>query len=217
MTRITGDLGLQQAIDATEYLINDAFELCADGSVDKAVLEYLERPEFGGGELARKRFGTFYDSRSPATIKEYINVWSRILAYIWRTFDEDPANRPPYSISEQQCMAFEAFRERARDEAKGKSRTARAMKTECDQPTFLLGVALDLEQCMRLAADFWISIFNDSTPEDHNENLLMSGLAVVSIKDDHTLAGPIESLPKLEALINVGKALVVRKAKSERD
>lgn len=91
------------------------------------------------------------------------------------------------------------------------------MKTECDQPTFLLGVALDLEQCMRLAADFWISIFNDSTPEDHNENLLMSGLAVVSIKDDHTLAGPIESLPKLEALINVGKALVVRKAKSERD
>ena len=120
----------------------------------------------------------------------------------------DLSERPPYRISEQQRTAFEAFRKISRDEAKGKLGT--------NLPPFF-AIALKVDQQKQLALDFWISVFDELVPEDHNENMLMSGLTVLAMREDSSFDGPIESLPKISALVNVGKALVVQKAMLERE
>ena len=106
------DRGLWEASMTTRQVIRDALQTCQQKKVGNAVLEYIDRPEFGG----RPDWRPFYAKHKVETIRKYVVVWVKVLRFIWRTIDVDEKERPRYGMTSRQIETFEEMRQLSRRE-----------------------------------------------------------------------------------------------------
>ena len=187
------DEGLFQASVSTKELIREALKTCQQGKVGNSALEYIDRPEFGG----RADWRLFYARQKVVTIKKYIEVWVKILRYIWRTCDVDEEERPRYRLKEEQKESFKQWQELSRQEEKGKQWK---------------------EEMKNRAGIFWLTMLDQRIHSDHHENGMISGLAGLGLNTaDGSWAKPENFTPKIAAIVTTSKSLVIRQAWRDRE
>jgi len=153
------DEGLYEASVTIGHLIREAFGICEQKKIGNAVLEYIDRPEFGG----RKDWRPFYAKQKVVTIKKYTEVWVKILRYIWRTADVEEGERPRYRFTDKQREMFEEWRELARD-----ALTNKEWK----------------EAMIDRACQFWLAMFDQHIHSDHHKSGVLSGVAVLGLNTE---------------------------------
>ncbi|USP79340.1 DUF3505 multi-domain protein [Curvularia clavata] len=177
------DSGLIAACKALRKAIRKVFRLCRSRVIGRPALEIIQRRETG----AETNEKPLYVSHQARTIKLYSGHVIKILCYIWRT-----SNNPDsalYKLRDEPSLLLD------------KIRTSTVASTENSV------VSEDLE---RLCAQFWTSLLHRPLSDDEYQSPLLSGVAVLALRDDH-LGGGWHSAanfsPILSALITTSKML----------
>jgi superfamily II DNA helicase RecQ len=185
------DSDLADACRAMRRLVRKAFHSSQPEIASRPVREIIERRETGAESNERP----FYSGHKVRTIKKYSRRLVQILCYLWRTYEQ--TRRPPYKLTGRQEALLWSLRQLARRED-----PARSEKLEAG--------------CLHL----WIALLDHSLSGNEHESALLSGVAVLGLKDEHHGGGWVpahEFSPTLSALITTSKALVIHHAQRQHD
>jgi hypothetical protein len=177
---------LEDVCKAMRRLVRKAFHSSQPEIASRPVREIIERRETGAESNERP----FYSGHKVATIKKYSRKLTQILCYLWRTHEQ--TGRPPYKLTGRQDALLWSLKQIARSADAAKNRKLEA-------------------GCLRL----WIALLDHSLSGNEHESALLSGVAVLGLKDDHRGGGWVpahEFSPTLSALITASKALVIHYA-----
>jgi superfamily II DNA helicase RecQ len=134
----------------------------------------------------------FYAQQKVFTIRSYSDKVVSILCYLWRTWDR---NERPYAINDRQAMVMAHLKDPPDDESRR-------------------------ETLHLLCINLWITLLEQTLPDDEYTSPLLSGMAVLGLRADHLGGGwasAHEFSPTLSALITTSKALVVHYAYLTRE
>ncbi|KAK3935637.1 hypothetical protein QBC46DRAFT_461975 [Diplogelasinospora grovesii] len=123
------------------------------------------------------------------------DTWER---YKERTQDWLDAERPPYEFTKQQADLFDRFKE--------------TVEEAVEQ-----GADLDQGMVDRLCLDMMVAFLDHPFKDSHYESAIISGLAVMGLRDDGGWARPEDYTPVYSAVIKVARMLVVYQAVLERE
>lgn len=182
---------LEDVCKAMRRLIRKAFHSSQPEIASRPVREIIERRETGAESNERP----FYSGHKVATIKKYSRKLTQILCYLWRTYEQ--TGRPPYKLTGRQDALLWSLKQIARSADAAKNRKLEA-------------------GCLRL----WIALLDHSLSGNEHESALLSGVAVLGLKDDHRGGGWVpahEFSPTLSALITTSKALIIYYAHCQRE
>ncbi|TIA28291.1 hypothetical protein D6C78_10812 [Aureobasidium pullulans] len=192
------DEGLLYACYATKRLIKTAMATCEPNIVGRSALEYVNRREVGESKNEKP----FYAKHKADSMRKYMDVWVKILRYIWRSSSRAKDDRPPYTLTQDQEEHLARMKKLARAwndyqdghiDGQVKKRYQKEMEETC------------------LA--FWISMFRHELKGGEYESAIISGLAVLGIDPQTKGWQPATNFtPKLSALVTVTRALVVYQA-----
>ncbi|KAK4074637.1 hypothetical protein Purlil1_12914 [Purpureocillium lilacinum] len=136
-----------------------------------------------------------FDNRvEPSTWTRYKEVWRQLLCILHRTQEGDPADRPPYQLTERQDASYREFvavAKFAKDIAGG------------EDGHFSTDVA-DV-QCLETVMT-WLY---DTMEQGEYGNIMISGLSVIGIGDDGGWRDVAEYTTTYSAVIKVARMLVV--------
>ena len=113
----------------------------------------------------------------------YKEVFRKLLCFIQRTECWDDADRPKYAFTPKQGDLFDAFEEAAQGTDAGRTH--------------------------RLALDTMVGFFDHEFRHTHYENAIISGLAVLGLRDDGGWVSVLDYTPVYSAVIKTVRMLVV--------
>ncbi|KAF2218116.1 hypothetical protein BDZ85DRAFT_184388, partial [Elsinoe ampelina] len=130
-------------------------------------------------------------------IRNYTDVWVKLLRFIWRTWDLAEGDRPGYKLlTTQRTFLMNVMDLARRDDGDDDIRS----------------------QLVESLGQFWLSMFQHELGDDHHESALVSGLAILGLNtEDGSWARPENFSSTIAALVTIGKALVVRQAWKQRE
>jgi superfamily II DNA helicase RecQ len=121
------------------------------------------------------------------TKKRYAEVMQQILRYAFRTIDWDEDDRPPYEMTGKQL-----------DELDRVEKLLQTPGRESDLDLAVLGWA--------------VALFDHDTKNGPYENVVISGLAVLGLRDDGGWADAIDYTYNYSAIIKIARMLVIKQA-----
>lgn len=190
------NIGLREACKATIKIIKEAMAICQPRLVGRSALEYVNRRETGQNNSERP----FYSKQKVSTMKKYIDVWLKMLRYIWRTAGKK--RRPPYRLTDKQERCLRVLKSIARDIA-NRDNTERSDH----------GLNKRIQEATR---EFWLSMFDHELKEGEYESAVISALAVLGLDTNEGWASAMNYTPKLSAIVTVTRALIVYQAWIQR-
>lgn len=128
----------------------------------------------------------------------YKDAWRKLLCVLHRTQVDEPEFMPPYRLTKRQCSAYDAFADAAEE------------RPQAADPE-----ASD-ERMDRLALEMVMSWLDHQFKESHYDNTMISGLAVMGMRDDGGWVPAIDYTPVYSAVIKVARMLVVSHSYLER-
>jgi hypothetical protein len=164
----------------------------------------VNRKETGGDHPSTKAFD---GSRKPSSIKQYTEVWLKLLRYIWRTATKE--NRPKYKLTKHQRYCLSNLHTAAADEDPDEGENGRGWRKSRRERG---------ERVEDACLEFWIAMFDQDLQDDEYESGIISGLALVGM----TQGGgrrwrlAIEYTPDLSGIVTVLRALVVYNGRRRR-
>ena len=102
-------------------------------------------------------------------IDRYINVWKRIVGYIFRTEGLDNIARPLYEFTPEQVKALAWFQRNIRQPTE-RTMTKRAVA--------------EIRRLDRACLDFLITLLDHQLPQSSYDSVLLSALAAIGIWED---------------------------------
>ena len=212
--------GLELLDEAVEMVIWKAQQASKASVVGMPAMMFINRRE-GGFEKKEKPFNA---RQTAKTMVRYSGHWMSVMRYIWRTrnllvvgrqnIGGVQGRRPPYRLTMRQQAAL-----RKLEEAVGED------KSEDDVFYAALeggGVSdeapreVDPARVEELTLEFMLSLLDHPLKDDEYESALVSGAAVLGISKENGWVSPLLYTPKLAALVNVGRMLVLLKATKMR-
>lgn len=172
---------LQRMWESMERVMDMAQAAVTPWQVGQAVLFEINRKEVH--IKPRKPF----DSRlEDDTWIRYKTAFRKLLCFIHRTQDWDDEDRPAYDFTEKQGKLFDAFAEAAGAEQDGQE-----------------------ARVDRLGLDAIVAMFDHEFKHGQYENAIISGLAVMGLRDDGGWVSALDYTPIYSAVIKVVRMLVV--------
>jgi hypothetical protein len=148
------------------------------------------------------------------TVKAYTEVCKQLLRYIFRSKDLEPGKRPAYELTERQQMAvddvwanieeFVWWTEEQGEEGRGEE------GEESDEEIEWIG------RIQRQVLRLWIAVFNQPLQDDEYKSVLISGLAVLGMREDDGWLDAEDYTPKYSAVIKLARLMVVQEAYERR-
>lgn len=133
------------------------------------------------------------------TWARYKDVFRKLMCMLWRFEDWEDDQRPPYRLTGRQGDQWDSFREAIEEEvAEGSAK-------------------VEQEALERMCLDTVIGWLDHSLKQDHYDNVVISGLAVMGIREDGGWEDVINYTPVYSAVIKVARMLVVYQAYLERE
>jgi len=183
---------LQQVWESLSRVIYAAQKACSYEEAGSAVLFEI------GRKVVTMKPTTPFPSRLEArTMERYINVWKRVLGYIFRTVDLDDGIRPDYEWTREQEKSLSRFRELLRRASAGDG----AGEKELD----------------RAHLDFLITVLDHPLPGRSYDSVLLSALAALGIREDGGWRQPVDYTSFYSAIIKIARMLVVRHSQLEAE
>ncbi|KAF6793337.1 hypothetical protein CMUS01_16109 [Colletotrichum musicola] len=157
-----------------------------------------------------ERSRPFHFRKRPATEKRYLQVCLQLMAYIVRVMTiEDKNERPPFRLTSRQTKAYETMMDVA--EVLGEVVDEAGGDLEGPEAKRLIG---ELEKAV---LDMFLSVLDHETKQSEYENILVSFIAVLSIRADHGWEDHGSFTPKLSAIAAMSRLFVVKRAVDRRN
>jgi hypothetical protein len=155
------------------------------------------------------------------TIKRYTKACKQVLCFIFRAEDEEPEERPPYELTEEQQMAIEHTRIhievlrqwkithalRSEDEEDAENEEE---EEESDEEIELM------ENIQKEILRLWITILNHPLQDNEYKSVLISALAVLGIREDYGWVDAEDYTPTYSAIIKMSRLMVIQEAYKRR-
>ncbi len=135
------------------------------------------------------------------TWARYKEVWRKLLSVWWRMEQVPDDERPPYRLTKRQGDLFDAFEE-AVVESEGQHITTRRVSEKT------------LE---RMCLDVIIASLDHQLKQSDYDNVIISGLAVLGVRDDGGWVSALDYTPIYSAVIKTARMMVVYQSYWERE
>jgi RecQ family ATP-dependent DNA helicase len=150
------------------------------------------------------------------TVKAYTEVCKQLLRYIFRSKDIEPEKRPAYELTERQKMAIDDVWANIeefvwwKEEQGGSGSGAEEEEGELDEGIEWMG------RIQRQILRLWIALLNQPLQDDEYKSVLISGLAVLGMREDDGWLDAEDYTPKYSAVIKLARLMVVQEAYERR-
>jgi len=189
---------LERACESLRRVVLSAQAACCHEEVGLPVLF-----EVGRKTIYQKPSTPFNARLEPRTIDRYINVWRRVVGYVFRTAALDEDRRPAFEFTPQQQNALVRFQYRIRRTMGSDGPDERAVA--------------DIYGLDRACLDFLITLLDHELQQASYDSVLLSALAAIGIREDGGWLQPDEYTPFYSAVIKVARMLVVRQSQLEAE
>lgn len=148
------------------------------------------------------------------TVHSYVDVWERILFYIYRVEDLPEDERPKYELQEIQQIKF--------DEMQTEIQEFQIWRDEQADDSGVDVYESDdeikwIEQIQKRVLDFCIALLDHPIGDNEYESAIISGLAALGIREeDNKWYDAEDYTPKYSAVIKLARLMVVEKAYRQR-
>jgi hypothetical protein len=116
------------------------------------------------------------------TVKRYIRVWKQLLCYIFRVEDKEPSKRPAYKLNGRQQIAIQGVQEIIKEfqEWKEDQPANDPIDDEEESDKEIEFIGRIQQEILRLC----IELLNHPLQDNEYKSAIISGLAVLGIRDD---------------------------------
>ncbi|KAH6702795.1 hypothetical protein BKA61DRAFT_704075 [Leptodontidium sp. MPI-SDFR-AT-0119] len=197
---------------AFDWLIQDAQYYCVRPVVGLEALFEANRKEVD--KDVRMPFDSWMDI---TTVKAYTEVHKQLLRYIFRCKDIEPEKRPGFELTERQKMAIddvwaniEEFVWWKEEQGGSGSGAEEEEEGELDEGIEWMG------RIQRQILQLWIALLNQPLQDDEYKSVLISGLAVLGMREDDGWLDAEDYTPKYSAVIKLARLMVVQEAYERR-
>ena len=197
---------------AFDWLIQDAQYHCIRPVVGLETLFEANRKEVD--KDIRMPFDSWMDI---TTVKAYTEVYKQLLRYIFRSKDIEPEKRPGYELTERQRMAIQDVWTNIKEfvwckEEQGGDSGSGAKEEEGESDEEIEWMGRIQRQILRL----WIALLNQPLQDNEYKSVLISGLAVLGMREDEGWLDAEDYTPKYSAVIKLARLMVVQEAYERR-
>jgi superfamily II DNA helicase RecQ len=196
---------------AFDWLIQDAQYHCIRPVVGLEALFEANRKEVD--KDIRMPFDSWMDI---TTVKAYTEVYKQLLRYIFRSKDIEPEKRPGYELTERQQMAIDDVWTNIeefiwwKEEQGGLGSGPEEEEGESDEEIEWMG------RIQRQILRLWIALLNQPLQDDEYKSVLISGLAILGMREDDGWLDAEDYTPKYSAVIKLARLMVVQEACERR-
>jgi RecQ family ATP-dependent DNA helicase len=147
------------------------------------------------------------------TVTKYTEVCKTVLLYIFRSSDCTSDERPPYELTEKQQICIDEVRNMIeefvcwKEDKEGKGN---GEEEESDEE--IKWMKLIQRKVLRL----WIAILNHPLQDDEYKSVLISGLAILGMREDDGWLDAEDYTPKFSAVIKLSRLMVIQEAYERR-
>ncbi|KAK5706932.1 hypothetical protein LTR97_001924 [Elasticomyces elasticus] len=156
------EAALARACQATKRMIRYAFTTSTVEHVGRATLEAVNRRETGMKDNEKP----FYGQLKVQSLRKYMQVWIKMLRYIWRTADRK--NVPRYRSTKAQRTQLERFRA-----------ACQKPEGECQQDA-----RWRQEAAEKASMVFWVQMFDQELRDNEFDSGIVSALAVLGLDEN---------------------------------
>jgi RecQ family ATP-dependent DNA helicase len=202
---------LEVLCKAFDWLIQDAQYHCVRPVIGLEALFEANRKEVD--KDVRMPFDSWMDI---TTVKAYTEVYKQLLRYIFRSKDIEPEKRPGFELTERQKMAIDDVWTNIeefvwwKEEQGGSGSGAEEEEGESDEEIEWMG------QIQRQILRLWIALLNQPLQDDEYKSVLISGLAMLGMREDDGWLDAEDYTPKYSAVIKLARLMVVQEAYERR-
>jgi superfamily II DNA helicase RecQ len=214
---------LQVLYRAFDWMIQGAQYTTVQEVVGQAALFEVNKKE--AKQETQMPFDSWMDI---TTVRSYTQVWRQILGYIFRAEDTDPDDRPAYQLTSNQAMNIQSlrdeirkFREWKHEMDNGKEDQEKASRDEgtreendkyesdeYESDEEIERIRVIQREVLRLC----ISLLNHPLQDNEYKSAIISGLAILGMKDDGGWLNAEDYTPKYSAVIKLARLMVVQEA-----
>jgi superfamily II DNA helicase RecQ len=212
---------LQILCKAFDWMIQNAQYTTVQEVVGQSALFEVNKKE------ADKETQMPYDSwMDITTVRSYTRVWRQILCYIIRAEDTDPTERPIYQLTAWQENSIRVLRETIREFQVWKDSQASQSDQQSEEEREGEGQA-ELEESdeeiermkkvQRRVLRFCVDLLDHPLQDNEYESAIISGLAVLGIRDEKGWLDAEDYTPKYSAVIKLARLMVVQEAYEKKE
>jgi hypothetical protein len=189
-------------------MIQDAQYVTVQEVVSQAALFEANRKE--ANVEPQKPFDSWMDI---TTVKSYTHVWKQLLCYVFRAEDEDIDKRPAYRLRGQQQIAIQEVRAVIREFQAWKQDQPNEDPNEDDESNKEIEF---IGRIQREVLRLCIELLNHPLQDNEYQNVIISGLAIMGIRDDDGWLDAEDYTPKYSAIIKLARLMVVQEGYERR-
>ncbi|KAK5989588.1 hypothetical protein PT974_01671 [Cladobotryum mycophilum] len=190
---------LQKLWESLERVMDQARATAVSSKVGAPALFEVQRKE-----IKVKPARPFDNRLEDDTWVRYKEVYRKLLCVIQRTQQWDDNKRPPYKFTPRQGDAWDDFEETIEK------------NIQLLSEGLIEGLVED-EKVDRLCLDMVVKLLNHQMKQDHYDNAIISGLAVLGIQEDKGWMSPLDYTPIYSAVIKIARMLVLYQSYLERE
>jgi RecQ family ATP-dependent DNA helicase len=205
---------LQVLYKAFDWMIQGAQYTTVQEVVGQAALFEVNKKEIK--QETQMPFDSWMDI---TTVRSYTQVWRQILGYIFRAEDTEPEDRPAYQLTSSQAINIQGVRgeirkfrewkdENGKQRGSGNEETGEGEEEECESDEEIEKMRVIQREVLRLC----ISLLNHPLQDNEYKSAIISGLAVLGMKDDGGWLNAEDYTPKYSAVIKLARLMVVQEA-----
>jgi superfamily II DNA helicase RecQ len=196
--------------EAELYIIHEVFTNMIQESQTTAVKSVVGKPalvEVNRKERGKKSKKPFNSKMSRNTFQKYTTCWKQLLSYIVRCEELEDDKRPPFKFTRQQRTSLNRLMEAADQlsdyQEEGKS----------DDNEVCKEARADVQKAL---LQFCIALLDHDLVDNEYQSAIISGLAVLGVREDKGWENPEDYTPKLSAVIKLARLMVVQMAYQAR-
>jgi hypothetical protein len=145
------------------------------------------------------------------TIHAYVDVWKRLLFYIYRVEQmEDKDKQPKYKLTEKQRERFDEMQLEIECFQEWKEEQDPNQGEESEEQTKHIG------QIQHRVLQFCIELLDHPIGDNEYDSAIISGLAALGLREDNKWLDAEDYTPKYSAVVKLARLMVIKKACIDR-
>ena len=192
------------------YIVHEAFQNMIRAAQSIAVKEAVGKPallEANRKERGKKAKKPFNSKMTANTFKGYVGYWKQLLSYIIRCEDLEEEKRPGFKFTSKQRLGFDTLMDAVDQLSDYKEENRSKDEEEYEKAR---------DEVQRRLLQFCIALLDHDLVDNEYRSAIISGLAVLGIREDKGWENPEDYTPKLSAIIKLARLMVIQMAYQTR-
>ena len=188
------------------YIVHEAFHSMIRAAQSIAVKDVVGKPalvEASRKEQGKKAKKPFNSRMSQNTFQAYTGFWKQLLSYIIRCDDLEEEKRPSFKFTSKQRLVFDTLMNIVDQLIDYKKEN----RSEEDEEYEKARVEVE-----RRLLQFCIALLDHNLIDNEYRSAIISGLAVLGLREDKGWENPEDYTPKLSAVIKLARLMVIQMA-----